>query len=111
MSAPWERLFVWAARTVGWVVVLTPLGVVGIVCAAAAAGRQHSDPASFLGFLGSQLATTLAIAIIAAALGASTGIGTAIVTRELGAGRAAHLIGGFAWRFFRRRSWGGSRRP
>jgi ABC-type phosphate transport system permease subunit len=97
MAAPWERLFVWVARTLGWVVVLTPLGMVGVVCAAAATGRQRSDPASFLGLLGAQVATTLAIAIIAAALGASTGIGTAIVARELGAGRAARLIGGFAF--------------
>ena len=83
MAAPWERLFIALARLSAWFAVLTPFGVVAILVAAALAGQQQPDIVFFLGNLVVQLFATLFVAGVSAALGASIGIGSALLTREL----------------------------
>ncbi len=83
MSRPWERLFIAAARLFAWGVVLTPFAVVTVLVAAALAGQQQPDIVFFLGNLVVQLFATLFVAAIGAGLGASVGIGSALLIREL----------------------------
>ncbi len=83
MARPWERLFIAAARLLAWAVVLTPFGVVTVLVTAAIAGQQQPDIVFFLGNLVVQLFATLFVAVIGAGLGASVGIGSAFLTREL----------------------------
>jgi ABC-type phosphate transport system permease subunit len=83
MARPWERLFIAAARLFAWCVVLTPFAVVGIIVTAALAGRQQPDIVFFLGNLVVQLFATVSVGAIGAGLGASIGIGTALLTHEL----------------------------
>jgi len=83
MARPWERLFIAAARLFAWCVVLTPFAVVGVLVAAALGGRQKPDIVFFLGNLVVQLFATVFVGAIGAGLGASIGLGTALLTREL----------------------------
>jgi ABC-type phosphate transport system permease subunit len=83
MSRPWERLFIAAARLFALLVVLTPFGVVAVLVAASLVGRQEPDIVFFLGNLVVQLFATAFIGAIGASVGATIGIGTALLTREL----------------------------
>jgi ABC-type phosphate transport system permease subunit len=83
MVKPWERLFVAAARLLAWCVILTPFGVVAVLVVAALAGRQQPDIVFFLGNLVVQFFATLFVAAGGTGIGASIGIGSALLTREL----------------------------
>jgi phosphate transport system permease protein len=89
MARPWERLFVAAARLCAWCVVVTPFAVVAVLIGVAVAGQQRPDIVFFLGNLVVQLFATLFVAGVGTGLGASIGIGSALLTRELMAPSAA----------------------
>jgi ABC-type phosphate transport system permease subunit len=93
MDNLWERLFIGAARVFGWSVLLTPLAVVAALVAGAFAGQQRPDLVLFVGNLAVQLFATVVVGVVGAAAGASIGIGTAILTRELITGRVGQTIG------------------
>lgn len=89
MARPWERLFIALARLCAWCVILTPFGVISVIVIAAVAGQQQPDRVVFLGNLVVELFATLFVAIAAALAGASIGVGSGLLTRELLSTRAA----------------------
>jgi ABC-type phosphate transport system permease subunit len=93
MDNRWERLFIWAARVFGWVVLLTPLAVLAVLVAASFAGQQRADVELFVGNLAVQFLVTAVVGVVGAVAGASVGIGAAILTRELITGRVSQTIG------------------
>lgn len=93
MARPWERLFVAAARVFAWCVVLAPFSVVSVLVVGALAGQQRPDPLFFLGNLVVELFATLLVAAVATGIGASIGIGAALLTRELVGGRVGQAVG------------------
>ncbi len=93
MARPWERLFVGAARLFVWCVILTPFSIVTVLMVAALAGQQRPDPVFFLGNLVVELFATLFVGAVGTVIGASIGIGTALLTSELVTGRLGQAIG------------------
>lgn len=93
MSRPWERLFITAARLFAWCVIVTPFGVVAVLVSAALAGEQQPDAVFFLGNLVVQLFATLVVAAFGAGIGASIGIGTALLMHELLPATASRSMG------------------
>ncbi len=93
MARPWERLFVGAAGLFAWCVILTPFSIVTVLMVAALAGQQRPDPLFFLGNLVVELFATLLVGVVGAVIGASIGIGTALLTQELVTGRLSQAIG------------------
>jgi phosphate transport system permease protein len=93
MARPWERLFIAAARLVAGCVILVPFVVLAVLVLAAVTGQKAVDPVFFLGNLVVQLFVTLVIAAIATMMGASIGIGTALLTNELLPARLSATIG------------------
>jgi phosphate transport system permease protein len=93
MARPWERLFIATARLFAWCVIATPFAVVAVLIAAALSGHQQPDVVFFLGNLVVQLFATLLVAAAGAGIGASIGIGTALLTRELTSSGVSRTLG------------------
>lgn len=92
MAGPWERLFIAAARLFAWSVVFTPIAVVAMLVVAALTGQHGPDTGGFLSGLAVSLLVTLAIAALCSALGASIGIGCALLSQELYRGSWSRIL-------------------
>ena len=88
MAGSWQRVFVAAARSCAWCALFVPLAVIAVLIVASALGRQPPSIVVFLGDMVVQLAAMLALAIVAAGIGASIGAGTAMLIHEFASQRA-----------------------